>query len=962
HAIFGPKPQAAPLTGTDIRLQGSTEGGAIPRLYGWGRLTGNIIWATQLEEMTQQSSGAKGTSPSTGTGPTTTIFANFAVALCEGEVARLGRIWADGELLETEGLGLRFYRGTEDQLPDSLIEAKQGTGNAPAYRGLCYLVFERLDLTPFGNRIPNLSVELCRVVGELEPRIRAVTVIPAATEFGYDPVARVKLVSPGTTANENAHLYSRVSDWTVSIDELQALCPNLEHVSLVVAWFGDDLRAGSCTIRPRVENRSKAVDGANWAVAGLTRGTAPVVSLYEGNPAYGGTPSDAAVLGAIADLKARGLKVTLYPIVLMDVPEGNTLPDPYGGSAGQPTYPWRGRITCDPAPGFSGTPDQTAGIATPIASFLGAAAASDFSASGGVVTYSGPAEWGFRRFILHYARLSVLAGGVDAFIIGSELRGLTTLRDDANAFPFVAGLVSLAAEVRSIVGPVSGGGATLTYGADWSEFSDYQPADAPGDKFFHLDPLWASGDIDALGLDNYMPLADWRDGMDHLDWSVADGPYDPAYLAANIAGGEGFDWYYASEADRLANLRTTITDGAFGEPWVWRYKDLVSWWSNAHHDRAGGVRAETPTAWVPQSKPIWFTELGCPTVDKGPNEPNVFPDPKSAENARPWFSNGAPDALAQRQFLRTHLGWWRPDAPGFAETNNPASTGYDGRMVDPDRIYLWTWDARPYPAFPAEKTVWADGPNHATGHWLTGRLGGLATDELLAAVAADYGLTFGAAEAALPFVFGLDLEAVVSARDAVQPLLDASGLAVRDRPDGLAFALPKPHLAVSIEVGDLADAGEALASRRRPDPTEPLGRVALTYSDRERDYLAGTVTAMRLAGGPTEGVNSPLVLDLSGARGAAERLLAAGGGNLDTLDVALPPALAALEVGDVVSIEGQGDGPFVLQSLRDGIARTASLLAITPTSNAAIVSDRPLPSIGGIAARAIPLLAGAQLP
>src|SRR6185312_8665276 len=95
---------------------------------------------------------------------TTTILANFAVGLCEGKVARLGRIWADGELLEVDGLNLRFYRGTDDQLPDSLIEAKQGAGNAPAYRGLCYLVFEQLDLTPFGNRIPILSVELCRVV------------------------------------------------------------------------------------------------------------------------------------------------------------------------------------------------------------------------------------------------------------------------------------------------------------------------------------------------------------------------------------------------------------------------------------------------------------------------------------------------------------------------------------------------------------------------------------------------------------------------------------------------------------------------------------------------------------------------------------------------------------------------------------------------------------------------------
>ncbi|HTJ56987.1 MAG TPA: glycoside hydrolase TIM-barrel-like domain-containing protein, partial [Devosiaceae bacterium] len=542
NAIFGSKSTTAAPTGSDISLQGSAEGGPIPKLYGWNRVTGNIIWATQLEETTQQSAGAKGTAPST---TTTTILANFAVALCEGEVSRLGRIWADGELLETEQLNLRFYRGSEDQLPDSLIEAKQGADNAPAYRGLCYLVFEQLDLTPFGNRIPNLSVELCRVVGELEPAIKAVTIIPGATEFGYDPSPRVRVLGPGSTDNENAHLFSNISDWTWSLDELQALCPNLEHVSLVVAWFGDDLSCGTCAIAPRVESASRQVHGASWAVSGLSRGDARVVSQVNGGPAYGGTPSDASVLAAIADLKARGLKVTLYPLVMMDIAAGNALETPYG-EAGQPAYPWRGRITCSPAPGQAGTPDQTEGIAAQLAAFLGGAAAADFSVSGTTVSYSGPNDWGFRRMVLHYATLAALAGGVDALIIGSELRGLTTLRGEGNSFPFVDALATLAEDVRAVVG----GGTKLTYAADWSEFSGYQPADAPGDKFFHLDALWASPAIDALGLDNYWPLADWRDGTDHLDAAIADGPCDQGYLRANIDGGEGFDWYYASDADR----------------------------------------------------------------------------------------------------------------------------------------------------------------------------------------------------------------------------------------------------------------------------------------------------------------------------------------------------------------------------------------------------------------------------
>ena len=68
-----------------------------------------------------------------------------------------------------------------------------------------------------------------------------------------------------------------------------------------------------------------------------------------------------------------------------------------------------------------------------------------------------------------------------------------------------------------------------------------------------------------MGIDNYLPLSDWRDGAEHLDFSN-DGPtsiYDLDYLKANIDGGEYFDWYYASEADRDAQDRTAIADGAY---------------------------------------------------------------------------------------------------------------------------------------------------------------------------------------------------------------------------------------------------------------------------------------------------------------------------------------------------------------------------------------------------------------
>lgn len=910
--LFGE--QSATGAGSDIRLQGSSEGGAVPRLYGWSRLSGNIIWASELQLLAGENAGAKGMSEPAED----VVAASFAVSFCEGTVNQLGRIWADGQVLDTTGLTLRFYRGTEEQMPDGLIEASQGV--APAYRGLCYLVVEQLPLTRFGNRIPHLSVELCRVAGDLEPDIRAVTIIPGATEFGYDPVPRVRLVGPGETRGENTHVSASISDWTLSVDELQALCPNLEHVALVVAWFGNDLRCGTCTIGPRVEAAEREILGAVWSVAGLGRGDVPVVSYHAGGPAYGGTPSDASVLAAIADLRARGLSVTLYPLVMMDVPAGNGLPDPYGGPA-QAAYPWRGRITCHPAPGRPGSPDKSAAAATQVASFAAR----------------------YRAMVLHYAGLAQAAGGVDTLIIGSEMVGLSTVRGAGNSFPFVSALVTLAADVRAIVGS----GTRLTYAADWSEYSGYQPG--AGEKFFHLDPLWASANINAVGIDNYMPLADWRDGQGHLDAALSAAGYDLDYLKANVAGGEGYDWYYASTADRLAQLRTAITDGAHGEPWIWRTKDIANWWSHAHHNRPGGVRSATPTAWVAGSKPVFFTELGCGAVDKGANQPNVFGDPKSAESGRPHFSRGTPDPLIQRQVLRAHQAFWRDGA------NNPPG------MVDVDRIYHWTWDARPYPAFPAQTESWADGPNHRNGHWLTGRLGGLGSHELAVAIAAEHGVML-TAEPAAPYVTGYVLGTASTGREALEPLLQASGLSLRNRTQGLHLGTARRAVATSFEAADLVAGDEPVLSRRRGDPAEAPGRLALTYQDRERDYLNAAVTALIRADGPLVGENTALTLDASGARLAAERMLDSRAMQREAIELTLPPEALGLEPGDLIDIGGLAEGPFEIGEVRDGLARRVTARTLPAGIAVASEVDRSFASAPAHTVRSVPLLALAHLP
>ena len=406
--LFGKRRKIEGPRLAELDVQASNEGAAIPRVYGRVRLAGEIIWATKFEEVQSTNGGGGGKGGPRVSTTEYSYFANFAVGLCEGRIARIGRIWADGKPLDQASFTFRVHLGGESQNADSLILAKEG-GEAPAYRGTAYVVFERMPLAEFGNRIPQLSFEVFRPVPGIEDHVRAICVIPGSTEFGYDPVVVTKGGGEGTTLAENAHAVRDRSDWTISIDELQATCPNLEWVTLVVAWFGDDLRANECTIRPKVDDATKQTNGASWRVSGMTRGEADEVSKVGGRPAYGGTPSDLSVVRAITDLKERGLKVVLAPFIMMDIPSGNSLPDPYGGT-GQPAYPWRGRITCSPAPGRPLTPDKTAVATAQVAMFFGTSDPADFTVSGTAVEYFGPAEWSYRRMVLHYAHLGDAGG------------------------------------------------------------------------------------------------------------------------------------------------------------------------------------------------------------------------------------------------------------------------------------------------------------------------------------------------------------------------------------------------------------------------------------------------------------------------------------------------------------------------------------------------------------------------
>ncbi|MEL7253807.1 MAG: glycoside hydrolase/phage tail family protein [Pseudomonadota bacterium] len=924
-----------------LRLTGTGEGDAIARVWGKMRVSGNVIWASEFLERTQVISGGGGGKGGAPSGPTQIRYSysvSLAIGLCEGVVSHVGRIWADGIELNRDSLTMRFYPGSQDQLPDAKLEAIEGAGTVPAYRGTAYVVIEDLDLTPFGGRVPQFSFEVNRPVqkglpgADLDPvhAVRGVALLPGSGEYALATTAVQVNAAAGRTKVANVNSASSKADLLVSLDNLQGELPNCRATSLIVSWIGDDLRCGECTIQPKVERKN--ADGINqpWVVSSLNRATAELMPAdANGAPVYGGTPSDQSVIEAIKALKDAGQEVLYYPFILMDQTEGNGRPDPYSGAPDQPALPWRGRITTSVASGQDGSPDGTAQAEAEVAAFFGTVTAADFTTASETVptspafdrdydpfaytgpviaspvTYNGPEEFSYRRFILHQAALCAAAGGVESFCIGSEMRRLTQIRGANNFFPAVAQLRALAVDVRTLLGP----DVKISYAADWSEYFGYQPQDGSGDRFFHLDPLWADPNIDFIAIDNYMPLSDWRDGTDHLDAQGHNSIYDLDYLMSNVQGGEGYDWVYHSEQAREAQIRTPITDDTFGEPWIYRYKDIFNWWRSGHFERVGGVRAETPTDWVPESKPIRFTEYGCGAVDKGTNQPNRFIDPKSSESNVPYFSNGLRDDLIQFQYLRAMSGYWNDPA------NNPISEVYDAPMVDMDHAYVWAWDARPYPFFPNRLDVWSDGENYLRGHWITGRVSAQRLASVVEEVCGDVGLEHCNTDDLHGHVKGYVVEQVAEPRSILQPLMLKHGADVVERGgelrfrqrDGLADFAVDPDLVVRD-----VESGTTIEEVRGSD-VELAGRVRLRFIEAGADFEIVAEEAS-LPDDDLKTVSTselPLAMTRAEGRQTVERWLAESRLATDTANFTLPRSRLSVGAGDVVSLpEEGGEGLF----------------------------------------------------
>jgi hypothetical protein len=829
--IFATDVKLKPKVGgrlSNLGVQSSAYGDMLPILYGTTRIAGNIIWSQPIKETETTITNTAGGGKGGGSGKVSQSSTDFsysitlAIAICEGPIDEIMRVWADAKVINPNDGVFRLYKGTEAQTPDTLIESIEGMGSVPAYRGIAYVVIEDFPLADYGNRIPNFTFEVRKSAltsGEVdepvESLIKSMVIIPGAGEFVYDDTVQTKItgelvgsewVQQGNNTRINQNNRSGKSDALVSLDQLENICPNLEWIAVVATWFGDDLNAGTCIIKPGVEFQTGAItDPDLWESGGFNRSTARQITLIDDTPRYGGTPSDASLLRYIQEIKSRGYSVMFYPMFFMDVND----------------KPWRGRVT---------------GSASDVADFF-------------IKTN------GYNAFINHYANL--VKDDVDAFVIGSELIGLTSVQDVDDSFPAVDELISLAAAVKTTVGV----GVKVTYAADWSEYHH----DANG--WYNLDPLWASSDIDMVGIDAYFPLTD--------EAEPATG-FSQTTLQDGWTLGEGYDWYY-SDIDRT--VQTPLD-----EKYAW--KNIQWWWENNH------VNPDlTTTAWVPESKKIWFTEFGYPSVDGASNQPNVFVDPDSGESAYPYHSKGRADFRAQRNALKATLEEWKTST-----------------MVE--RMFLWTWDARPFPFWPDLTNVWADGGLWRTGHWVQGKLGTSSLAAIVYDLSNRVGLTSSQIDVSrlTSLVDGFVINGQTTARSAIEGLRKGFFFDAVESGGVVKYVARGGDVAASIFENDLIPSGKEnerdSLSVMRIQELELPQKIDVVYINKGADYQQGNQHSQRSTTSSVgvETLGLPIVMTNQSAKNVADVTLYNNWIGRTGYSFNLPVKYTKIEPTDIVNV------------------------------------------------------------
>lgn len=455
----------------------------------------------------------------------------------------------------------------------------------------------------------------------------------------------------------------------------------------------------------------------------------------------------------------------------------------------------------------------------------------------------------YSKFIEHYASIAKQTK-VEGFIIGSEFAQLTRVKDVEGDYPSVAELVKVAKQVKLQLGKE----VNVTYAADWSEYHSY-------DGWYNMDELWSSEFIDVVGIDAYFPLTD--------------GPEPPfGYSAKDVAGGwssgVGYDYFYDYSKSDPEKIKYNDSEYA--------WKNIEKWWSEVHVNPGG-----SKTKWQPKMKKIWFTEYGFPSMNGCTNEPNVFVDKGSIESKYPRYSNGEVSFLSQKTAIEGTLKKWQ-----------------SSEMVE--KMFLWAWDARPFPYFPNLCDMWADCHNWQTGHWIQGKISQLNVSDVLSDLLQKVGLKgdqFDTSDVK-GLLSGYVINDQQPVRSIIKMLRRCYFFDVVEQNSKLKFIQKGRGVTTEIPIGEMVT--NNVAKLVNISQLDLNSKVNVVYFNRNFGYPIDVKYAELPRQGNAATVPIPLIMEEGEAQNIAEVLLYSSWQERNLYNFKLPIKYAWLLPSDVIAI------------------------------------------------------------
>jgi hypothetical protein len=183
--------------------------------------------------------------------------------------------WSPIAVLEFHGPeGVAFYRGTDDQISDptmQLVHTGDISCDVPAYIGRAHIVFQRLELEDFGNRIPNFTFE---IVQSDNARIRLVLEdLMNRAEMDADLYDLTALPETGVPSHVLGYTVAKVTSFRAAMETL------LEAFNIDCAEMGNQL-----VFRPKNREYDHTIDYSDLAAieaGGKGNGVAIKISLRD---------------------------------------------------------------------------------------------------------------------------------------------------------------------------------------------------------------------------------------------------------------------------------------------------------------------------------------------------------------------------------------------------------------------------------------------------------------------------------------------------------------------------------------------------------------------------------------------------------------------------------------------------------------------------------------------------------